>query len=829
MEHYNKSTKQAIADLRSSESGLSSTEAKARLSSHGANKLSEGKKIGIVRRFINQLIDPMLIVLIIAAVVSLIVAIVDGEGFAEVIIISVVVLLNAVMGVVQECKADNAIKALSEMTAATSKVMRDGEQKTVRSEELTIGDVVVLEAGDAVPADMRLIETASMKVEESALTGESLPVDKNTDALKGVVTPQDNKCMAYSGTSVVFGRGKGIVTAVGMSTEMGKIASMLQSAKEEKTPLQRKLGQLSKILTFIVLGICAVVFAVRLFTAEAITHSIVLDSFIIAVSLAVAAIPEGLASVVTLTLSIGVTRMSKKNAIIRRRSAVETLGCAQIICSDKTGTLTQNRMTVVETYGEDESLLVKALALASDAQVTEEGVVGEPTERALVEYALKSGLNKTEAERSYPRVSELPFDSERKMMTTAHDYGDKVISYTKGAPDEVLKVCANMRVDGKVVVLTDKMRADILAQNKRMADKALRVLAGAYRECDKEGFAVNESELTFIGLVGMIDPVRPETLDAVAECKRAGIRPIMITGDHLDTAVAIALELGIITDRSQAITGEEMSKIPDDEINERITEFSVYARVRPEHKVRIVNAWKARGSVTAMTGDGVNDAPSIKSADIGIGMGITGTDVTKGVADMVLADDNFATIVTAVGEGRRIYDNILKAVSFLLSSNFAEVLAIFFATLLGFTILEPVHLLWINLIGDTVPAIALGMEKSDDDVMSRQPRSSNGNILCNFLGINIIVQGVFLAVITVLAYFIGHGIGAMQSGGEFVWEIPNGESAYGITSAFLTLAMAKMFHIFNARSNIKSIFSLRRQNVTALIAFFACTVLTVGV
>lgn len=834
MEYYSRTSEDVVEELGSGKDGLTSEEAGKRLALHGENKLKEAKKTGLFKLLLRQIADPMIVILIAAAIVSLVIAIMEGgEGIAEVIIIAVVVVLNAVMGVVQESKAENAIAALQEMTASTSKVIRDGKQLTIKSSELVPGDLVVLEAGDSVPADMRLTMSASLKIEEAALTGESVPVEKNVKPLKGdKVALGDRTNMAYMGSTVVYGRGRGVVTGTGMSTEMGKIADVLADAKEEKTPLQRKLGQLSRLLTVVVLVVCAVVFAVRLITSAAagITINVVLDSFIIAVSLAVAAIPEGLASVVTLTLSIGVTRMSKMNAVIRRQSAVETLGCAQIICSDKTGTLTQNKMTVVEHYGDDEKLLARAMALCSDAKAAPGGAIGEPTECALVNYATSLGLDKKAMEAETPRICEVPFDSERKMMTTIHKVGDDCVRYTKGAPDEVLKVCDRVLKGGKVVPMTDDDRKTVLAENKRMADKALRVLAAAYADkTDSPSDKAEEMErgLIFIGLVGMIDPVRPEVKAAVAECRSAGIRPIMITGDHLDTAVAIAMELGIITDKSQAITGAQLSEISDEEFATRVKDFSVYARVQPEHKTRIVRAWKALGCVTAMTGDGVNDAPSIKAADIGIGMGITGTDVTKSAADMVLADDNFATIVKAVGEGRRIYDNIRKAIGFLLSSNLAEVVAIFFATMLGFVILEPAHLLWINLIGDTVPAIALGMEKGEKDIMKRPPRSSKAGVFADGMGVDILLQGLFFSVITILAYFIGHGMEMAETTGTFVWEIPKTDSVVGMTMAFLALAMGKMFHIFNCRSRTHSIFATRDQNVYVWGAFGVCFVLTV--
>lgn len=671
--------------------------------------------------------------------------------------------------------------------------------------DLTVGDVVLLEAGDAVPADGRIFESASLKIEESALTGESVPVNKFIKAigLEGQkdVPLGDRKNMMYMGSTVVYGRGKAVITSIGMDTEMGKIAGALSSAKDEQTPLQKKLGQLSKILSFIVLGICVFMFAfdiVRaLVTGTEMNLDFLLGSFMLAVSLAVAAIPEGLAAVVTVVLSIGVTNMSKKNAIIRKLTAVETLGCAQIICSDKTGTLTQNKMTVVEHYCDNEKMLAEGMALCTDVNLDDDGnLVGEPTEMALVAYSMSLGMNKNELLKSAPRVGEAPFDSNRKMMSTIHKTADGILQFTKGAPDEILKHCTKIFKNGEVSPLTDADRDAVLKKNKEFADRALRVLACGYKQlsCVPEDQSPDniENELVFCGLVGMIDPVRPEVKAAIEECRGAGIRPIMITGDHKDTAVAIALELGIIKDKSEAITGAELDDIPDEDFKEKVTQYSVYARVQPEHKVRIVNAWKSRGMITAMTGDGVNDAPSIKSADIGVGMGITGTDVTKNVADMVLADDNFATIVSAVEEGRRIYDNIRKSIQFLLSSNLSEVMAIFTANLLGFTILKPVHLLWINLVTDCFPALALSMEKGEKNLMKRPPRKSSDGIFAGGVGFDVVYQGLFVTLLTLAAYFIGH---FMEAGR---WELT--ESADGMTMAFLTMSMCEIFHSFNMRS-----------------------------
>jgi Ca2+-transporting ATPase len=621
--------------------------------------------------------------------------------------------------------------------------------------------------------------------------------------------------MIYTGSTIVYGRGKAIICYTGMETEIGHIADALNTAKDEETPLQIKLNQLSKVLSIMVLGICALMFAVNLmrlsFSGNGIHLEALIDTFMIAVSLAVAAIPEGLAAVVTILLSIGVTKMSHKHAIVRKLTAVETLGCTQIICSDKTGTLTQNKMTVVEHSSSDAPLLMTAMALCSDAVLDPDKLqaVGEPTECALVNDAYKNNLSKPLLANEYERIGEAPFDSVRKMMTTVHKKKDgTIIQFTKGAPDEVLKRCGKACMNGSIIPLTDDIRQDIIQSNKSMADRALRVLCASMRHWEEppSDFTPEalENQLIYLGLSGMIDPVRPEVKAAIRECQNASIRPIMITGDHKDTAVAIAKELGILENESMAITGGELEKLSDEELEKKITNFSVYARVQPEHKVRIVKTWKKLSKVTAMTGDGVNDAPAIKEADIGIGMGITGTDVTKDVADMVLADDNFATIVAAVAEGRRIYDNIRKAIQFLLSSNLAEVIAVFVASLIGFTILKPVHLLWINLITDCFPAIGLGMEAEEADIMKRAPRNPEDSIFSDGVGIEIALQGFVIALLTLIAYFVGHYV---ESG---VWEIA--QSADGMTMAFLTLSLLEMFHSFNMRSRTHSVFHLKTKN-----------------
>ncbi len=848
---YTLSTEEVLQGLSASADGLSSEEAAKRLAHYGPNKLKEAPKPTALQRFLAQLKDPMLIILMIAAAVSAATTVVDylqqpvrdfghlTEGLVEVGIILVVVLLNAILGVIQESKAEAAIEALQTMTAATCKVLRDGKVVIMHSTDLVPGDVVLLEAGDAVPADGRIIENASLQIEEAALTGESVPVNKLIDALNLTAGQEevplgDRKNMCYMGSTVVYGRGKAVITETGMATEMGKIADALAAAEDEQTPLQRKLDSLGKTLSFLVLGICIFIFIFNLVMKGQYDLSSILSTFMVAVSLAVAAIPEGLATVVTVVLSIGVTKMSKRNAVIRRLTAVETLGCTQVICSDKTGTLTQNKMTVVEHVGETQALAT-AMALCSDAQLNEENKAeGEATECALVNFAYSVGLPKQQLEEQLPRVDEAPFDSSRKMMSTVHAWEGKFLQFTKGAPDEVLKRC-DFYMDGEQVLpMTDEKRGQILAENKAMADKALRVLAAAKRvheqkPTDNSPEAL-EQGLIFLGLTGMIDPVRPEVKAAIEQCRSAGIRPVMITGDHKDTAIAIARELGIITDASEAITGAELDAIPDEELGEFVKKFGVYARVQPEHKVRIVKAWRANNYITAMTGDGVNDAPSIKSADIGVGMGITGTDVTKNVADMVLADDNFATIVSAVGEGRRIYDNIRKAIQFLLASNMSEVLGVFGATLMGFVLLNPVHLLFINLVTDCFPALALGMEEAEPDTMNRPPRNSGDGIFSGGLGVDVIYQGVLVTLITLAAYLFG---ASMEFGAGFFDTLRTvGESGHGMTMAFLAMSMCEIFHSFNLRSQRKSIFSLKTHNKVlwaAMLGSLALTTLVIEV
>lgn len=841
MKEYLASAEEVLEEQSTSAaSGLTAAEAQSRLASVGPNKLDEEEKTPMWKRFFEQMGDPMVIMLIVAAAISVITGFIQGEPeWADAAIILSVVILNSVLGVIQEAKSEQALEALQEMSAAQSKVIRDGKMVHMASSELVPGDVVLLEAGDSVPADCRVIESASMKIEEAALTGESVPVEKHADVIslaEGTddVPLGDRKNMCYMGSTVVYGRGRAVVVGTGMNTEMGKIASALTSAKKELTPLQMKLNELSGILTKLVLAICVIIFAVdivRHFGELGSNPAMMLDTFMVAVSLAVAAIPEGLVAVVTIVLSMGVTKMSRRQAIIRKMTAVETLGCTQIICSDKTGTLTQNKMTVVKhELAADEDKFLAGMALCSDAKYdAEKGeAVGEPTECALVNDAAKAGMTDLDSQR--PRIGEAPFDSGRKMMSVVvKDVDGDYEQFTKGAPDVVIGLCTHVYDNGQVVELTDGRREQILAANKAMADQALRVLALAnrtYAEAPTD-FSPEalEHDLVFCGLSGMIDPVRPEVTAAIVEAKEAGIRPVMITGDHIDTAVAIAKDLGIVEDASQAITGAELDKISDEDFKTRVTEISVYARVQPEHKARIVDAWKSLGNIVAMTGDGVNDAPSIKRADIGVGMGITGTDVTKNVADMVLADDNFATIINAVEEGRRIYDNIRKVIQFLLSANIAEVLSVFVATLIGFTIFQPVQLLWINLITDSLPALALGMEEAEGDVMKRKPRKASDGVFAGGMGIDIAFQGVIITILVLASFFAGM---YFHNGAIELSMLTDGiADPEGVTMAFITLSMVEIFHSFNMRSRRASIFSMKTQNKWLWGAAALAVVLTV--
>ena len=844
MREYLSCADDVLAELSTSATdGLSADEAAKRLAADGPNKLKEQPKTPMWIRFFQQMADPMVIMLLVAAVISAVTGAIQGEiDFADVAIILTVVIINSALGVIQEAKSEEALAALQEMSAAQSKVIRDGKLVSLHSSELVRGDVVLLEAGDSVPADCRILESATMKIEEAALTGESVPVEKHAEAiaLEGDdVALGDRKNMCYMGSTVVYGRGRAVVVATGMDTEMGKIAGALADAKEELTPLQVKLAELSRILTVMVIVICVVIFGVDILRHGVgnvmADPSALLDTFMVAVSLAVAAIPEGLVAVVTIVLSLGVTKMAKRQAIIRKLSAVETLGCTQTICSDKTGTLTQNKMTVVKhELAAPEEKFLAGMALCSDATWDEElgEAVGEPTECALVNDAGKAGLTGLTTE--HPRVGEAPFDSGRKMMSVVVETLDGAYEqYTKGAPDVVLGLCTHIYEGDAIVELTDERRAQIAAANKSMADEALRVLALASRSYDEIpadcSASALEHDMVFCGLSGMIDPVRPEAAAAIKEAHAAGIRTVMITGDHIDTAVAIAKQLGIVTDRSQAITGAELDRMSEEELDAHIEDFGVYARVQPEHKTRIVEAWKSRDQIVAMTGDGVNDAPSIKRADIGIGMGITGTDVTKNVADMVLADDNFATIIGACEEGRRIYDNIRKVIQFLLSANLAEVFSVFIATLIGFTIFQPVQLLWVNLVTDCFPALALGMEEAEGDVMKRKPRNAKDGVFAGHMGVDCVVQGLIITVLVLASFFVGV---YFDMGYIHISDMIAGNAdEEGVMMAFITLNMVEIFHCFNMRSRRASLFTMKKQNkwlwASAALALVLTVIVTV--
>lgn len=820
MSYYLKSKEEVLKEVESSPEGLTTQQANERVEKYGKNKLEEPPKKTFIQKFFSSLVDPMIIMLLVAATISTFTTIYQNvvnnanESYADLFIILFVVVVNTILSVIQEDKAEEAIGALKEMTAATSKVLRDGKQVIVKSEDLTIGDVLVFEAGDAIPADCRILESYSMKVEEAALTGESVPVNKLVDVLmlkdNSLDIPLgDRRNMLYSGSTIAYGRGKAVVVAIGMDTEMGKIASALSQQEDEKTPLQKKMSELSVTLTKIVIAVCVIVFVFGvardlIFSNNGDIFGTVLNTFIIAVALAVAAIPEGLPAVVTVILSIGVTAMSKRNALIRKLTAVETLGCTQIICSDKTGTLTQNKMTVVDTFTNDVHLLATGMALCSDAKIDPEKkqAVGEPTEAALVNFAYKHDLPSYTLIEQQPRVGEAPFDSMRKMMSTVHKYKDGYIQYTKGANEIVLSHCDYyLDENHQVVKLTEEVKTEITHKAKEYADRALRVLGLGYRLYEEKPANFDsenlENDLIYVGFTGMIDPCRDEVYDAIKECESAGIRPVMITGDHIDTAVAIGKDLGIITDASQAMLGSQLDSLTDEQLKEVVQKTSVFARVQPEHKTRIVRAFKDLGNVVAMTGDGVNDAPSIKAADIGVGMGITGTDVTKSVADMVLADDNFATIVNAVEEGRKINDNVRKVLQFQISSNMTEVLVVFISSIFALEVLSPTHLLWINMVTDSLPGLALGMEKAEEGVMKRKPRPSNESVFSNGAGLDIVLQGIYMATIILTSFFIGYKMDGHLN---------------GMTMAFLTINLAELFHAISMRTQRGSLIKLKSFN-----------------
>lgn len=804
---HTKSEQETLEYLHSSYDGLSEDEALNRAAVYGQNKLAEGKTKSIVEKFLEQFKNVMVIILLVAAVISGFM-----HEFTDTVIILVVVIINAVLGVVQESKAEKALAALKKMSSPHAMVKRSGIVKQVYTEEVIPGDIVLIEAGDYIPADMRLLKSSSLKIEEAALTGESVPTEKITYKIDRTdIVIGDRKNMAYSGSSVTYGRGLGVVAATGMNTEVGKIAGHISNTESSQTPLQKKLAEMSKYLTIGIVGI-----SVAIFLAGVLQGRNYFEMFLTAVSLAVAAIPEGLPAVVTIVLAIGVQKMAKRNSIVRKLSAVETLGSTEIICSDKTGTLTQNKMTVKEVYldgslhsaqefsEENRSFAVftHSLVLCNDSKSAKTDInivnyLGDPTETALADFASLKGIHKDMIDTLAPRVNEIPFDSERKLMTTIHQMNGIYRAITKGAPDVLLERCNRILVNGETKSLSIKQKEDIIKGNGAMAGKALRVLAVAINDMEQIPASVTsaqiETDMVFVGLVGMIDPPRPEVKEAVRICSGAGIRPVMITGDHRDTAAAIARELGIIKSEDEVITGIELNKISEEEFETKVRQFSVYARVSPEHKVRIVNAWKKQGKVVAMTGDGVNDAPALKAADIGIGMGITGTDVAKGVSNMVLADDNFATIVIAVEEGRKIYSNIRKAIQFLLSSNLGEVLTLFVATMLNWTILFPIHILWVNLVTDTLPALALGVERAERDVMKQKPRKAKSSFFSDGVGFSIIYQGLFKGLLTLTVYYIGFRL--------YTQEI-------AMTMAFATLGLIQLTHSLNVRSNTKSLFAL---------------------
>ncbi|MDF0480624.1 cation-translocating P-type ATPase [Vagococcus sp. PNs007] len=825
---YTQTSSEVLEKMETTEKGLSGKDAEERLASYGRNELDEGSKKSLFSKFIDQFKDFMIMVLLAAALVSFF----TGDK-VEAIMIIVVVVIMAIFGVVQEAKAEQAIDALKSMSTPNANAIRDGHVQTVKSTELVPGDVVTLEAGDVIPADIRLIEANSLKIEEAALTGESVPVEKEVVVLEGTdIGIGDRINMAYMNSNVTYGRGLGVVVGTGMSTEVGKIASMLAQSDETDTPLKQNLNSLGKTLTIAILGICVIMFGVGMMKGD---HTWV-EMLLTSVSLAVAAIPEGLPAIVTIILALGTQKMAKRNALVRKLPAVETLGSTDIICSDKTGTLTLNQMTVEKIFTNNQlvdaadttmsdSKTLKIMNYCNDTKFSSEGnLIGDPTETALVQFGLDKGFDVREKLEDEPRVEELPFDSVRKLMTTVHkiDNGRFMIT-TKGAPDELLKRCENYDLDGNVLSLDDTQRQLILETNTALGQQALRVLAMAYRIVDTMPAIVSTDELeqglTFSGLVGMIDPERKEAAEAVKVAKEAGIRPIMITGDHRDTAEAIAVRLGILQEgqHEAVITGSDLNELSEEEFARVVGQYSVYARVSPEHKVRIVKAWQNEGKVVAMTGDGVNDAPALKTADIGIGMGITGTEVSKGASDMVLADDNFSTIIVAVEEGRKVFSNIQKTVQYLLAANLGEVLTLFIATLVGWDTLLPVHLLWINVVTDTFPAIALGLEPAEKDVMAHSPRGRDSNFFSGGVMSSIIYQGILEAAITLGVYFFA--ISYPVHTGDY-----NAIHADALTMSYATLGLIQLFHAFNVKSVHQSLFKVgafrnKFFNYAALLSF----------
>ena len=863
MEWYNKSKDEIKKELGVDlEKGLSSEQVKQNREKYGANELQQKKKKSLFVKFLEQFKDFMIIVLIVAAVVSGVVGVAEGEGITDTIIILIVVILNAIIGVVQENKAEKSLEALQKLSAHASKVLRNGKVEVVQSKELVPGDVVVLDTGDYVPADLRIIESVNLKSQEASLTGESVPIDKNDEVIADEkVGIGDRANMLFSSSLITYGRGKGVVVETGMNTEVGKIAKIINDTEGTATPLQIKLNKLGKTLGIAALAICIVIFAIGIAYGKD-----VIDMFMTAVSLAVAAIPEGLAAVSTIVLAIGVQRMVKKNAIIKKLPAVETLGSATVICSDKTGTLTQNKMTVQKVFTNSKLINVEDIkdlsnegkklmyvcSLCNDTKIGENNTLtGDPTETALIDLGMKINFELDDVLK-LPRVKEYPFDSDRKLMTTVNKVGDKYIAYTKGGIDELLAKCNSYEINGEIKTDLENYKPEIEKFNMEMAKDALRVLAMAYKELDHEPTDEEmkniEQDLTFVGMVGMIDPPREEVKAAVEKCKTAGIKTVMITGDHKITAVAIAKALGILENDDEALTGAELEEMSDEDLTKNIRKYSVYARVSPEHKVRIVKAWQANGEVVAMTGDGVNDAPALKTADIGCAMGIVGTDVSKEAADVILTDDNFATIVSSVEEGRRIYDNILKAIQFLLSSNVGEIIALFIAILITpwisstfgidvnlIEILLPIHILWVNLVTDSLPALALAVDPAEDDVMKRKPKKQKG-IFTKGMSFRVVYQGIMIGLLTLAAFIIGVATPdenlpemvkmdnklysveeienideALANGAEYV-EKQEIKVEIGQAMAFIVLAFSELVHVFNIRNNKKSLFKTHPFN-----------------
>ncbi|MFR7936795.1 MAG: calcium-transporting P-type ATPase, PMR1-type [Clostridium perfringens] len=802
---YKKSKNEILQELDVDEkNGLSSTEALRRLEKYGKNKLETKKKKTLFKQFLSQLKDVMIYILIIAAIISAFL----GE-ISDALIILLVIIINAVIGVIQESKAEKALDALKELSTPKALVKRDGSLKEILSEDIVPGDIVIIDAGRYIPGDLRLIDTANLKIEESAFTGESVPSEKDASFLPDKEIPiGDQNNMAFMSTLATYGRGVGVVVGTGMNTEIGKIAKMIEQEENDETPLQKKLSELGKILGFLAVGICILIFIISFFQGRDL-----LEMFLTSISLAVAAIPEGLPAIVAIVLALGVQRMVKKNAIIRKLPAVETLGSVSIICSDKTGTLTQNKMTVTTVYTNDSyikesefnlndnesKLLVDCMVLCNDATYSEKSQTGDPTEIALLESPFKLNILKEKLEKEFKRIDEIPFDSDRKLMTTVNLVDEKKARvFTKGALDSILSICNKISINGKLLDFTKEYKAKVLENSNIMSDKALRVLAFAYKDISKENIILDslEKDLVFIGMVGMIDPPRLEVKDSIKLCKSAGITPVMITGDHKNTAFAIANELGIAEDISQAITGHEIDKFKEEEFNEKIINYRVFARVSPEHKVKIVKAFKSHGNIVSMTGDGVNDAPSLKAADIGVAMGITGTDVSKGASDMILTDDNFSTIVSAVEEGRKIYLNIKKSIVFLLSCNLGEILTLFTAILLNWNSpLQPIHILWVNLITDSFPALALGVDKTKEDVMNNPPRNPKESIFVKSDKIQLIINGVLIGGITLFAFKLGERLYADSL-------------IHAQTMAFVVLSVSQLFLSLSLRSNTKSAFSL---------------------